>query len=55
MTTTSKLADHRYVPYHFKGLRPDQVEEIKDQRVQQVRDSKVESKRQADEDMQWAM
>lgn len=23
MTTTSQLAAHRYVPYHFKGLRPD--------------------------------
>jgi hypothetical protein len=23
-TTQSQLAGHRYVPYHFKGLRPDQ-------------------------------
>lgn len=23
LTTTSQLAGHRYVPYHFKGLRPD--------------------------------
>ena len=22
-TTTSQHAGHRYVPYHFKGLRPD--------------------------------
>jgi len=22
-TTMSQLAPHRYVPYHFKGLRPD--------------------------------
>ncbi len=29
-TTMSQLAEHRYVPYHFKGLRPDQVEEIKE-------------------------
>ena len=25
-TTMSQLAEHRYVPYHFKGLRPDQKE-----------------------------
>ncbi len=22
-TTRSQLASHRFVPYHFKGLRPD--------------------------------
>ncbi len=27
-TTTSQHAEHRYVPYHFKGLRPDQVQDI---------------------------
>jgi hypothetical protein len=31
-TTMSQLAPHRYVPYHFKGLRPDQIEDIKSQR-----------------------
>ena len=54
-TTQSQLAPHRYVPYHFKGLRPDQIENINDTRTQQVRDNKVEKQRQADEDMQWAM
>ena len=32
-TTTSQLAPHRYVPYHFKGLRPGQVEGINDERA----------------------
>ena len=27
-TTVSKLAPHRYVPYHFKGLNPDTKEAI---------------------------
>jgi hypothetical protein len=27
-TTISQHADHRYVPYHFKGLRPDQIDDI---------------------------
>lgn len=40
MTTKSNLAPHRYVPYHFKGLRPDQVQDINDTRAQQVRDNK---------------
>jgi len=33
-TTMSQLAPHRYVPYHFKGLRPDQIDDIKAQREQ---------------------
>ena len=27
-TTKSQLAAHRFVPYHFKGLRKDQIEDI---------------------------
>lgn len=27
-TTTSQLAQHRYVPYHFKGLNTDTKENI---------------------------
>ena len=27
-TTISQLAPHRYVPYNFKGLRPDQIDGI---------------------------
>jgi len=27
-TTKSALAPHRFVPYHFKGLRKDQIEAI---------------------------
>lgn len=40
-TTMSQLAPHRYVPYHFKGLRPDQIADIKAQREQQVVDKKL--------------
>lgn len=32
-TTSSQLAPHRYVPYHFKGLRPEQIEAIKQERA----------------------
>ena len=54
-TTTSQLAGSRYVPYHFKGLRPDQVEQINAERQQQLRDNKTEKMRQQEEDRQWAM
>lgn len=27
-TTVSKLAPHRYVPYHFKGLKPEHAQVI---------------------------
>ena len=54
-TTVSQHAGHRYVPYHFKGLRPDQQEMINAERTQQVRDAKTEKQRQQDEDYQWAM
>ena len=37
-TTTSNLGGDRYVPYHFKGLRPDQKEQIMAERAQQIRD-----------------
>ena len=30
-TTKSMLADHRFKPYHFKGLRPDQIAGIKEE------------------------
>lgn len=33
-TTASQHADHRYVPYHFKALRPDQIADIDAQRAQ---------------------
>jgi len=31
-TTQSQLAPHRYVPYNFKGLRPEQVKGIEAER-----------------------
>ena len=32
-TTKSMLADHRFKPYHFKGLRRDQIEGIKEEQA----------------------
>ena len=43
-TTKSQLAPHRFVPYHFKGLRKEQVEEIVAQRDQQIVDAKLAQK-----------
>ena len=35
-TTQSQLAPHRFVPYHFKGLKKEQVDDILAQREAQV-------------------
>lgn len=54
MTTKSNLAEHRYVPYHFKGLRPDQVEDINATRAQQVRENKQLRQDERNEEAAWA-
>ena len=43
-TTQSQLAPHRYVPYHFKNLRPDQVDQINAERTNQVNQNQTERK-----------
>ena len=55
MTTTSQLSKHRYVPYHFKGLKPQTVEEIEATRAQQLVHNKAAVKNQNSEDYQWAV
>lgn len=55
MTTTSQLAKHRYVPYHFKGLKPSQVDEINATRTQQVKDNKAIKKNLNSEEYNWAV
>ena len=54
-TTQSQLAPHRYVPYHFKGLNPDQKDNIMEQRAQQLRDAKLQKQREQEEEQLWAM
>lgn len=55
MTTTSQLAPHRFVPYHFKGLRKDQVDDILAQREQQTVDNKIQKQNENSEEYQWAV
>jgi hypothetical protein len=40
-TTTSQLAPHRFVPYHFKGFTKAQQEDIMNQRENQVTEAKA--------------
>ena len=54
-TTVSQLAPHRFVPYHFKGLRKDQIEDIMAKREQQVVDAKLAVKNANSEEYQWAV
>ena len=55
MTTTSQLAKHRYVPYHFKGLKPESIDQIKATQAQQVKDNKAINKNLAAEEQAWAV
>merc|ERR1712086_493368 len=54
-TTTSQLAPHRFVPYHFKGLRKDQVDDILAQRAGQVQENKAQRQNDNSEEYQWAV
>jgi len=54
-TTASQLAPHRYVPYHFKGLRPGQIDGINQERENQVEYKKAAIKNQNTEEYQWAV
>ena len=38
MTTTSQLGRHRYVPYHFKGLKPETIDDIVEHTVGRILD-----------------
>ena len=55
MTTTSQLAKHRYVPYHFKGLKPESIDQINATRAQQVKDNKAIVKNEKVEEQAWAV
>ena len=54
-TTTNGLGEHRFLPYHFKGLRPDQIDDIKAQQAQQVRDARHAKEMERQEEYLWAM
>ena len=54
-TTQSALGPHRYVPYNFKGLRPDQIEQIKLEREQQVKEAEMKKKQEEEEDKLWGI
>lgn len=54
-TTSSELAPHRYVPYHFKGLRADQIDMIKSERNQQVVQADEDRRNNASEEYSWAV
>ncbi len=46
---------NRFIPYHFKGLTPEQQERIMSERQQQIRDKKVERHNEAMEEKAWAI
>lgn len=54
-TTVSQHAGHRYVPYHFKGLREDQIADINAQRAAQVKENKDARRAEREEEAAWAL
>ena len=54
-TTQSMHAQHRYVPYHFKGLTPEQKAQIEYERQQQLVEKQRIKAHEAEEERQWAM
>lgn len=54
-TTVSKLAPHRYVPYHFKGLKPEDAAVIDIERHAQVVEKKKLNKQAKEEEQAWAV
>lgn len=43
------------MPYHFKGLRPDQIDQIDAERAGQVVEKKGINEHQSNEDYAWAV
>lgn len=54
-TTKSMLADHRFKPYHFKGLRQDQIDGIMSERAQQVKEAEMKREMAQEEERLWAL
>ena len=42
--TKSAVADHRFIPAQFKGLREDQVKSIQHEREQQIQEAEMKKK-----------
>jgi hypothetical protein len=54
-TTKHHLGDHRYNPYHFKGLREDHKEKINKELQMQVQDAELKKKQDKEEERLWAL
>ena len=53
--TKSVVADHRFIPYNFKGLRQDQIDGIKLEREQQMKEMEMKKKQEEDEERLWGI
>ena len=53
--TQHALGKHRYVPYNFKGLRPDQIEQIKLEREQQMKEAEYKAETEKEEERLWGI
>jgi hypothetical protein len=54
-TTGHQLGDHRYNPYHFKGLRDDHKEQINKELQLQIQEADIKKKQEKEEERLWAL
>eukprot|EP00344_Euplotes_crassus_P011527 CAMPEP_0197004008 /NCGR_PEP_ID=MMETSP1380-20130617/17429_1 /TAXON_ID=5936 /ORGANISM="Euplotes crassus, Strain CT5" /LENGTH=235 /DNA_ID=CAMNT_0042422649 /DNA_START=11 /DNA_END=718 /DNA_ORIENTATION=+ len=54
-TTKNELGDHRYKPYHFKGLREDHKEQINLELKRQLEEAEIKKKQDKEEERLWAL
>lgn len=54
-TTKHQLGDHRYNPYHFKGLREDHKESINRELQLQLQEAELKKKQDKEEERLYAL
>ena len=54
-TTSHQLGDHRYNPYHFKGLRDDHKQQINHELQLQLQEAEMKKKQDKEEERLYAI
>ena len=54
-TTKNSLGDHRYKPYHFKGLKDEHVAKIVREREMQLKEAEIKKEQEKEEKRLWSI
>lgn len=54
-TTTNSLGDHRYKPYHFKGLKDEHVAKVVREREMQLKEAELKKQQEKEERRLWSI